>query len=408
VALAGRCAEHGLFFKSPAAADLALIEEADSLRPEAAPGFQVEPGPKSNSLIAHGVLSYLDLFSSRQLLYLHAATNHLKRCQRLVKLNLGLLVSTSTEFNALLCGYKGGARRRPGAIRHAFAHHAYSFPYTALENNPLNPRRSSGTLQALFHARVRRARKWAARPVERCLQDQKVKQIVHIEGELDRGLEVGGPAHLLEGERKFMLIQGSSASLELAGDSVDHIVTDPPYFDNVQYSDLSAFFRVWLKRLLAGEAGWEIDLAISAVDPQANGDGHYGAVLGSIFKECYRVLKKKSGRLVFTFHHWNPNGWAGLTGALKEAGFILLNRYVIHSENPASVHIANLKSLAHDAVLVLAAHPAAVARSWPAPKTINVDSSEVFVGDCAAALGWMLASDLDRQGIKRLWLELLS
>ena len=44
-----------------------------------------------------------------------------------------------------------------------------------------------------------------------------------------------------------MLIQGSSASLELASDSVDHIVTDPPYFDNVQYSDLSAFFRVWLK-----------------------------------------------------------------------------------------------------------------------------------------------------------------
>lgn len=47
----------------------------------------------------------------------------------------------------MLCGYKGWYKRRPGAIRHVFALHAYSFQYTVLENNPVNPRKSSGNLQ---------------------------------------------------------------------------------------------------------------------------------------------------------------------------------------------------------------------------------------------------------------------
>jgi adenine-specific DNA methylase len=40
----------------------------------------------------------------------------------------------------------------------------------------------------------------------------------------------------------------------LADNSVDFIVTDPPYFDSVQYSDLAAFFRVWLRQLLPDAA----------------------------------------------------------------------------------------------------------------------------------------------------------
>jgi DNA modification methylase len=411
VAIAGRCPDDGLFFKKPDTADLGLIARANrerSLNQFAPQGdFAIQAGPKSNDLIRHGVSSYLELFSSRQLAYLATAIDLLRGYNGLIKLNLGLLISTSTEFNTMLCGYKGAKRPRPGAIRHAFSHHAYSLPYTALENNPLYPHKRSGTLQALFHARGRRARNWAALPLERKVRDGQVAEIVEIEGERGTGDEVQDQESLSSGRRKFLLRQGSAVRLGLRTDSVDHIVTDPPYFDNVQYSDLSAYFRVWLKRIFAEEADWDYDLSGSAVDPQANGDGQYERVLKGIFAECQRVLKKGSGRLIFTFHHWNPRGWSALTVALKEAGFVLRNNFVIHAENPASVHISNSRALEHDAVLVLAANSDGDVRRWDRPQKIDMESSRVFTGDCAQALGWMLGADLDSSEIERTWVELL-
>jgi adenine-specific DNA methylase len=134
--------------------------------------------------------------------------------------------------------------------------------------------------------------------------------------------------------------------------SVDLIVTDPPYYDNVQYSDLAAFFRVWLARLLPDETDWTYDETRSAVAiKSADGDTGFLSVISGIFQECGRVLKHQTGRLVFTFHHWDPNAWAELTIALKQAGFRLVNVYAVSSEHPISVHINNLNSIKHDAIL---------------------------------------------------------
>ena len=284
--IVAQCPQHGLFFAQPTLADLACIERADARHaglhfglPE---DFTIEPGPKSTDLIRRGITSYLDLFSSRQLLYLRQAMDLLPSFDPLVRLNLALLVSTSLEFNSMLCGYKGGHKRRPGAIRHTFSHHAYSFPYTALENNPLYPEKASGTLQSLFHTRVRRARQWALRPKERIIKDG-TSRTVPLTGEVDVGAEVSQAVDLCSGTRRFLLIQGSSASLDLDADSVDYVVTDPPYFDSVQYSDLAAFFRIWLKHLVPTDVQWDYDLAESAVDPHAGGEGQYTEVLSLYF-----------------------------------------------------------------------------------------------------------------------------
>src|SRR5262249_6722937 len=182
------------------------------------------PGPKSADLIRRNIRSYLDLFSSRQLLYLRHAIDLLGSFEPMVRLNLALLVSTSLEFNSMLCGYKGADRRRPGAIRHTFSHHAYSFPYTALENNPLYPAHSSGALQNLFDDRIRRGRLWALRPLERVVGDGAVRAVA-IPGEVDAGTEVTHPDDLARAERRFLLIQGSSASLPVPSESVDYVVT---------------------------------------------------------------------------------------------------------------------------------------------------------------------------------------
>ncbi|GBC63617.1 hypothetical protein DENIS_4615 [Desulfonema ishimotonii] len=60
--------------------------------------------------------------------------------------------------------------------------------------------------------------------------------------------------------------------------------------------------------MLPGAVRWDYSAADSAVDPQAGGSGQYESVLTGIFSECHRVLRHGSGRLIFTFHHWNPKG----------------------------------------------------------------------------------------------------
>jgi SAM-dependent methyltransferase len=412
LAVVADCPEHGLFFKAPDAADLARLTAADAQRAGLDFGdgadFTVKEGPKSGDLLNRNVTSYLDLFSSRQLLYLNRAIRLLADEQGVIKLNLALLVSTSLEFNAMLCGYKGWFKNRPGAIRHVFGLHAYSFQYTALENNPVNRQESSGNLQQLFRDRIVRGRKWAVAPIERRVEPNGETRPVHIPGELDSGREVFSQADLVNGGQAFWLLHRDARRLPIADHSVDFIVTDPPYYDSVQYSDLAAFFRVWLARLLPGKVDWRYEEADSAVATKAaDGDTGFMAVLSGIFRECGRVLKSSGGRLVFTFHHWDPNAWAELTLALRDAGFRLVNRYVVFSENPISVHIANLNSIKHDAILVLALKEDAAGRCWQPIERIDIGDSETFCRQCAAALGWLLEGDDAPTDVRASWKRLI-
>jgi len=409
IAIVAECPQHGLFFKSPDSDDLARLAEAEASFGGLDFGdrelFAVASGPKSQDLIRRGIHHYLALFSARQLGYLAAAHRRLQELpDRTERLILSLLVSTSLEFNSMLCGYKGGERRRPGAIRHTFSHHAYSFPYTAAENNPLFPLKGSGTLVRLFERRVIAARRWAASPVERRIDDGRTRKVT-IVGERDFGQEVSSPDELGQGSRRFFLYQGDSRCLPLDDGSVDYVVTDPPYYDSVQYSDLAAFFRVWLRLFLPQEAQWDYDVKNSAVD-EGNGkiSGRYRTILGGIFSECRRVLEPERGRLAFTFHHWKPRAWAELTLALKQAGFHLEEYHVVNSENPISVHIRQLRALKHDAILFLS--PTATASTWRIPAQIG-DDSRSFVTGCSAALGWLLDSDCGEDEILEHWTALI-
>lgn len=407
LAVAGHCGTHGLFHKSPDWRDQATQERADHMRaalPLPAKEFCVVAGDKSIQLLRRNITNYLDLFSSRQLIVLSEVISRLPTEDGIVRLNLAMLVSTSLEFNSMLCGFKGIKKRRAGAVRHTFSHHGYSFPYTALENNPLHPRRASGTLQKLFHGRIVRGRRWAAAPLERQMSGHK-PQFTAIRGERDEGEEVTAAAELRAGPRRFLLIQGSSAHLPLDAGSIDAVVTDPPYFDSIQYGDLSAFFRVWLRQFLPGAVDWGYDQSSAAVNSERDTENsQYVDLMGAIFRECRRVLRPGSGRLIFTFHHWQPRAWAALSIPLYKAGFTLLNRYVVHAEHPMSVHISNMRALTHDAILVLAARDDERPTRWTKPAAPDLGDSYRFTENCATFLGWLLDQpDLTAEAIQRLW-----
>ena len=141
----------------------------------------------------------------------------------------------------------------------------------------------------------------------------------------------------------------------------------------------------------------------------SNNDTQFMTVLSGIFGECERVLKRPAGRLVFTFHHWDPNAWAELTIALKHAAFRLVNAYVLFSEHPISVHINNLNSIKHDSILVLAPADSipAEAKEWSLLRQIDTGESEAFCRQCSEALGWFLASDCPSDEIRSGWKRLI-
>lgn len=415
IAVVGKCPRHRLFFTAPDTGQWQSLAAANTRRPTLfdPADFQLAPGDKSGSLADRGISSYLDLFSSRQLAVLHHAISLLPDFEPLIRLNLALLVSTSLEFNALLCRYKGGDKSRPGAIRHVFAHHAYSFPATAVENNPIYAARASGSLRNLFESRIRRGRLWAVQPEERRIVAGRAHKVV-LAGERDAGEEQANFAALQMGSRRFLLLEGSSELLALPNNSVDFIVTDPPYFDSVQYSDLAGYFHVWLRQMVPEWVRGEVVLGQTAVGPRTNETGQYEVVLTGIFAECRRVLGA-NGRFIFTFHHWNPKAWIALSLALRRANFQLVNRYVVHAENLSSVHIMGQNALIHDVILVLAGGetgggrmPTNVdeARRWILPETVGRDSQQ-FCYDCGTILGWVLEQSLPDEAVSAVWQGLL-
>lgn len=128
------------------------------------------------------------------------------------------------------------------------------------------------------------------------------------------------------GQNTCLLLNKSSDSLPIPDNSVDAVITDPPFGGNVQYAELSDFWAIWLKPQL-GLTGL-IDNSLEAIQTRNEGftgakdATHYEDMLFKIFKECHRVLKKE-GWMVLTFHNKELAVWMSLHRAANRAGFRL-------------------------------------------------------------------------------------
>lgn len=133
---------------------------------------------------------------------------------------------------------------------------------------------------------------------------------------------------------------GSSTDLDIESNSIDLIITDPPFGDNVQYSELADFFYVWLqkglKKVYPDYFGGDYSpKALEAVTNKArhpeNPDNFYKRILTEVWKESNRILKS-GGILAFTFHHSEDEPWIAVLESLFEAGFYLEATYPIRSD----------------------------------------------------------------------------
>jgi predicted RNA-binding Zn-ribbon protein involved in translation (DUF1610 family) len=135
----------------------------------------------------------------------------------------------------------------------------------------------------------------------------------------------------------------SSTSLPLPNESVDVIITDPPYGSYVHYIDLSNFWSVWLPEI--DGMGRTIDSSEEAVIarkafPGAKSAIEYQRLLERCFAESARVLKPNS-RLILTFNNREPRAWAALLVATTKSGFELLPNGLVYQDGiPSYRHTA--------------------------------------------------------------------
>jgi putative DNA methylase len=159
------------------------------------------------------------------------------------------------------------------------------------------------------------------------------------------------------GNPPIQIINGTAAHIEgVADKSVDLVCMDPPYYDNVQYAELSDFYYVWQKRTLKDLYPDIFNIRLTNKRDEAvanpvrdgsakNAKAEYQRLMQEIFAECRRVVKDE-GVMTLMFTHKAQDAWETLTRSLIEAGWIITASFPVESEFGYSTHQLNLASAA--------------------------------------------------------------
>lgn len=291
-----------------------------SKRENAYPIVSIEPGYNTNQALGYNYRHWHEMFNDRQLLCLSILADRIREIEDPVIRDLfACLFSGALEFNNMFASYKGEGT---GAVRHMFAHHILKPERVPLEANIWGTRKSSGSFLTMFEGRIRRALDYAENPFEQLLVGGEGKKSCEKVYGLSEplGFDLAGDYDSFANGKKVYLSCGDSSKTDLEDNCVDAIVTDPPFFDNVHYSQLADFFHVWQRHIL-GETGHHEEGTTRSASEVQNADVQmFTDRLEAVWSEAHRVLKDQ-GVLAFTYHHSRAEGWSSVLEALMSSGF---------------------------------------------------------------------------------------
>jgi putative DNA methylase len=234
---------------------------------------------------------------------------------------LGLLVDRMADYHSTLCTWNTSKE----GVSSTYARQALPMTWDFVEVNPFGG--SGGDLGMHLEG--------IAKVIEHCAR-------------------TGVPAHV---------VRASATELPLDDASQDAVITDPPYYDNISYADLSDFFYVWLKRSighlypehLSGELTPKKSEAIAAAY-RHDGDKEdareaYERMMALAFTEARRVLKPE-GVMVCVYAHQTTAGWSTLIEAVRRAGFTVVEAWPLDTEMPVRGVAMGTASLASSIFLV--------------------------------------------------------
>jgi putative DNA methylase len=342
--------------------------EALDLVPNETLPMDTESWTHGNTPAQYGAKKFVDLFSPRQLLC-HATSVEILRelineesvkqgelgeTSRAALCYVAIAIDKLLNWNANLSSWNIYAQ----SMRSVFDRHDFAFKWSTAEIVPL--------IEGIGYD-------WAFDQVSKCISelieliDSSSAQHASA-GPLFAANEASAAPVLPAATVAAGVVScGSGDSLgHLENGSIDAVVMDPPYYDNVMYAELSDFFYVWLKRT-AGLLYPELFMAPltdkenEAVANPARHEGKKGAKalagldyqqkMAEIFAECRRVLKD-DGVMTLMFTHKATGAWDALTKGLIDTGFAITASWPINSEAEGSLHIKE-KSAANSTIFLV-------------------------------------------------------
>ena len=335
--------------------DLVLYREAErqlEAKADPYPVVEITPGYNTNQALNYNYTHWHLMFNARQLLGISILADRVRRIEEPRTRELfACLLSGCLEFNNMFASFKGEGT---GAVRHMFSHHILKPERTPLEANLWGTPKSSGSFSTLFRSRILRALDYQEAPFELRPFHNGVRttgeKIVGVSHPVN--VDVAASFAELDARHPVYLSCGDSSATDLPAKSVDAVVTDPPFFDNVHYSQLADFFHVWQRHIL-GEHGPRMrattrrDEEVQQSDPV-----HFEDRLGSVWAECHRVLKD-DGLMVFSYHHSRSDGWRCVLNALVKAGFYITATHPIKAEmSVAAPKLQTKEPIDYDIIMV--------------------------------------------------------
>ncbi|MFE0551896.1 DUF1156 domain-containing protein, partial [Streptomyces pilosus] len=347
----------GRAFRPATEADIAAVESAESELARKFPGWEISDLAPIDDIDSisnydrghrmYGISRWSEFFTPRQLLVgvtaleeLHTVTAEARERigdekSRALALYLAFALDKMVDYNSRQSSWDASRTK----IRSTFDKHNFNFKWSFAE----------------FDGAYALA-PWAVNNA--VVNHAKISALVSEE------------QSLVSEERRAaaQVIRGSASNVPLPDNSVDVIVTDPPYYDNVMYAEISDFFYVWLKRSLRHAWPEYADLQKTDKDSEAvanpalfkgvaettargrrKGEGgkraseladaRYEELLKQSFKEAHRVLKH-SGMMTVMFTHKRIDAWDTLGAALLDAGFSIDASWPVHTESENSTHQA--------------------------------------------------------------------
>ena len=334
-----------------------ILRKLDELQPhwEAADILPNEPVPFGNDRRPHnyGMSPWRNMFSPRQqlahgccvqafqeLVDSDQASGKLDEIQQAAWCYVGIALDKLINRNSLLTRWVSGKN----AVIGTFDSHDFGMKWSYAE--------MAVTIRGL-------GLEWAIDEVQKC-----ITELIKMSG-----FSVGdtAPQTIYEDihrAKPTTEVTSETAELLMAyeSNSVDAIIFDPPYYDNVSYAELSDFFYVWLKRTagyihphwfedyltdktneaIASQARFRQDCpkvkGTPSVKKQAYED--YVARMCRIFAECRRAIKD-DGIMTIMFTHKSTEAWDALTIGIIEAGFCITATWPVKTESDSSLNIRN-------------------------------------------------------------------
>jgi putative DNA methylase len=349
----------GKFFKRVSVADLARYQQAVTTWEREKnslphPKQEIPEGYNTNQMIKHHYHYWHQMFNPRQLLCLSSLLKAInEESEQMLKEMLLTTFQTLLDRNNMFCRYFNDR----DTVQGSFSRHDFQPKLTPAETNIWGSAEWRGTMPNL-HLRTLEGIEYGYRPYDNVVGT--------------KGREKLASSETIYGKSASLYCDDSATSPHITALQADYVITDPPYAGNVNYAELSDFFYVWLRLILASTYPQftpdETPKLSEVIENPNRGKtaSDFRQGLTAVFRTSHKAMRV-GGLLIFTFHHAEGRAWESVLQAVCDAGFEISATYPVHGEKESSLMLQATQGISYDLIHVCRKRtPVAVVerRSW--------------------------------------------